>query len=111
MQPAKNHRRGDDEVASGRGVFPGGGALGFPHLVEDAPGGGDIGRPLVGEGEPAGRAGHEPRVQMRLELGYLAADGRQRHPEFAARGGQAARLDYRDQKGHGFEPVHCYSIA
>ena len=44
MQPAKDHRRGDDEVASRRGMFPGRRALGLAHLVEDALGRGDIGR-------------------------------------------------------------------
>ncbi len=109
MQPAKDHRRSDDEVASRRGMFPRRRALGLAHLVEDAPGRGDIGRARVGESELAGRPGQEPRVQMRFEVGNLAADRRQRHAEFAAGGGQAAGLRDRDQKGHGFEAIHCAS--
>ena len=109
MQPAKDDRRGDDEVAARRGMFPRRRALGLAHLVEDAPGRGDIGRARVGESELAGRSGEEPRVQMRFEVGDLAADRRQRHAKFAAGGGQAAGLRNRDQKGHGFEAIHCAS--
>ncbi len=106
MQPAKDHRRGDDELAARRGMFPGRRALGLIHFIEDALGRGDIGRARIGESEPAGRAGQEPRAQMRFEFGNLAADRRQRHAKFAAGGGQAAGLRNRDQKGHGFKAVH-----
>ena len=45
MQPAKDHGRGDDEVASRRGMLPRRRALGLANLVEDTPGRGEIGRP------------------------------------------------------------------
>ena len=48
---------------------------------------------------------------MGFELRNLPADGRQRHAELAAGGGQAARLGDRDQKGHGFEAIHETSIS
>ena len=106
MQPAKDDRRGDDEIAPGRGALPGGRALGLAHLVEDALRRRDIGRALLGQRQLAGRADEEPRIQMRFELGNLAADRRQRHAELAAGGGQGARLGDRDQEGHSFEAVH-----
>ena len=106
MQSAKNHRRGDDEVAARRGMFARRRALGVDHLVEDALGCGDISRARVGQREFAGRAGQKPRLQMRFEVGNLAADRRQRHAKLAARGGQAAGLHDRHQKGHGFEAIH-----
>ena len=48
---------------------------------------------------------------MGFELRNLPADGRQRHAELAAGGGQATRLGDRDQKGHGFEAIHETSIS
>src|ERR1700733_3259831 len=106
VQPAKDHGRGDDEVASWRGMFPRRRALGLAHLFEDALCRGEIGRARIGQREFAGRPGQEPCIQMRFEIGNLATDRRQRNAELTAGGGQAAGLRNRHQERHGFKAVH-----
>ena len=47
---------------------------------------------------------------MGLQLIYLAADGRQRHPETSAGSRKTTLVDHTQEDRHGFEAVHIYSI-
>jgi hypothetical protein len=109
VQAAEGDRCGHDQLAAGRGVFPGRGPLGLGHLLQDAPAGRHIGLAGVGERQLAGGAHQQPRAEPRFQLGNLAADCRQRRAEPASRSGETAALHGRHQNGHGFQSVHRLS--
>ena len=89
MQPPEDDRRGNSQFAPRRNVFARGGALGLVHLFQYDPARLDIGAPGIGQRDMAARADQEARVQMRLEIGNLAAHRGKRHAK-TARGGRQA---------------------
>jgi hypothetical protein len=109
MQAAEHDRRGDGEVASRRHVFAGRSALGFTDVFKDPLAGRNVGAAGIGEHEATAGPIDEPCPQVRLEFGHFPADGCERHTELAGRCRKAATFDRREQRGHGFEPVHLAS--
>jgi hypothetical protein len=90
----------------GRGVLAGRDALGLADLVEDAAAGRDVGSAGFRQRQLARGPVQQARMQVRFQLGHLAADGRQRRTETARRRRQAAGVDDGQQYGHGFETIH-----
>ena len=84
MQTAEDDRRGDHQIAFRRAVFARRGALGFAHVLKDALARRDIGSSRVGQTELPARPVEEPRLEMRLKVRNLAADGRERQCRAAA---------------------------
>ena len=62
--------------------------------------------PALGQRQPARRAVEQARVEMRLEVGDVARDGRHRHVEPLGGAREAAGLDDPGEGGDGVEAVH-----
>jgi hypothetical protein len=106
---AEHDGRCNGEIAARRKIFAGRGALGLGDLLQDLAGCCKIGLAGVGQGQLAGGADQQARMEMRFELGHLAADRRQRHTEAAASGGEASGLDRGYQDRHRVQTVQLPS--
>ena len=106
MQSPEHDRRRDGEIAARCEIFTRSGAFGVRDLLQNCARGREIGFTGIGEGQPARGPDQQTRLQLRLQIGHLAADGRQRHAELAARRGEAAGLDRSHEDRHRFQPVH-----
>ena len=109
MQTPEHDRRSDGEIAARSEIFARAARSASPTCSRILLRGREIGGARIGQRQLSRGADQETRVEMRFQLRHLAADGRQRHAEPAARGGEAAGLDRRHQDRHGFQPVHLYS--
>ena len=105
VQATKDDRCGDDKVAFRGAVFPGRGPLGFSHVLKNAAAGRDIRSARVGQRDLPTRPGEKPRLEVRLELRDLAADGRERCVEPARRRRRALRFDGHQDR-HQFKAIH-----
>src|SRR5262249_16923372 len=106
VQAPEHDGRRDDEAAARCAVFAGNLALGLGHGLENAPARRDVGTAGIGQRDATAGAVDQPRAEVRLEVRHLPADGRERHAKPARRRRQAAGVNHREQRGHGFEAVH-----
>ena len=98
----------DNEFASRGTVFARHRALCLADIFEDALARREIRPARLGQRQLARGSIEKAGLDMRFELGNFPADGGQRHSERAASSRQAARLDNRDEYGHGLEPIHTF---
>ena len=109
VQPAKDHRRGDEQVAPWRAVLAGSDTFGFADILENAPAGSGIGQARIRQRRAPAAADQQPGAEMGLKVGDPAADRGQWQAEPAGTGRQGAGIDHREEDRHGFEAVHCSS--
>jgi len=84
VQATEDDRRGHDELAFDLGVGPGGGALGLVDLLQDLAARVQVVAARIGQHELAGRARDQARLEVRLQVGELAAHSGQRHVQAPA---------------------------
>ena len=106
VQPTENDGRGDHQLAMRCVIFAGCATIGLGDLLENVPASLQIGLTDFGQRQLACRTHQQLRIEMRFQLGNLAADGRQRHVQLTAGAGEAARPGDCDEHCHGFEAVH-----
>ncbi|MEI9886113.1 MAG: hypothetical protein WDN08_06355 [Rhizomicrobium sp.] len=111
MQAPEDVRRGDGEIALGLAVLAGGGAFGFLDLLQDLLAGLDIGAAGVGQAHLAAGTDEDAGLQMRFELGDVAADGGDRDVQAARSRGEASGLHDRQKHRHGVEAVHRRQLS
>ena len=110
VQTAEHDRRSHHELALDLGVGTSGGALGFVDLLQDLTARVQVVATRIGQHELARRARDEARLEVRLQVRELAADGGQRHVQAPPGRRQAAPIDDGGKQGHGFKAVHCSNI-
>ncbi len=83
VQAPEHDRRSDRQVASRRDVLARSGSLGLVDLFQNGLAGLGIGAARIGQRDTAARTDEQTCVQMRLEIGNLAAHRGERHAETA----------------------------
>jgi len=106
VQPAEDHGCCHKQLAMRRVVLTRRAALRFGDFLENSAAREQIGLADVRQHELARRAQQQLGIEMRLQLGNLAADGRQRHAQLAARAGETTGGRDGDEHGHRCESVH-----